>query len=71
MSDKKRPGPSPAEFRDGAVRMVLEHQSEYPSQWKAVESISAKLTVNHETLRQWVRRAETDAGKTEVVPPNC
>ena len=26
-------------------------------------SISAKLAVNHETLRQWARRAETDAGQ--------
>ena len=42
--------------------MLFEHQHEYPSQWKAIESISRKLSVNHETLRQWVRRAETDAG---------
>ena len=63
MSDKKRPGPYPAEFRERAVRMVLEHQGEYPTQCKAVESISEKLSVNHETLRQWVRRAETDAGQ--------
>jgi transposase len=42
--------------------MVFDHQAEYPSQWKAIESISAKLSINHETLRQWVRRAETDAG---------
>jgi transposase len=34
-----------------------------PSQWKAIESISAKLSINHETLHQWVRRAETDAGE--------
>jgi transposase len=54
--------PYPAEVRERAVRMVLDHQDEYPSQWKAIESISAKLSINHETLRQWVRRAETDAG---------
>jgi transposase len=42
--------------------MVFEHQGEYPSQWKAIESISAKLSINHETLRQWVRRAEVDTG---------
>ena len=50
------------EVRERAVRMVFDHQHEYPSQWKAIESISAKLSINHETLRQWVRRAETDAG---------
>lgn len=42
--------------------MVFEHQDEYPTQWKAIESLAKKLHVNHETLRQWVRRAETDAG---------
>ena len=26
-----------------------------------IEWISAKLSINHETLRQWLRRAETDA----------
>jgi transposase len=42
--------------------MVFEHQDEYPSQWKAIESISKELGVNHETLRKWVRAAEVDGG---------
>jgi len=65
MSEPKRPGRAlyPPEVRERAVRMVFEHQGEYPSQWKAIESISAMLSINHETLRQWVRRAETDAGQ--------
>jgi len=65
MSDRKRAPrpPYPAEFRERAVRMVFDHQGEYPTQWKAIESIAKKLQVNHETLRQWVRRAETDAGQ--------
>ena len=63
MSGQKRPGPYPVEVRERAGRMVFEHQHEYPSQWKATESISKMLNVNHETLRLWVRRAETDAGK--------
>src|ERR687898_308537 len=64
MSERKRAPrpPYPDEVRERAVRMVFEHQAEYPSQWKAIESISAKVSINHETLRQWVRRAETDAG---------
>ena len=64
MSEQKRAPrpPYPQEFRDRAVRMVLDHQHEYPTQWKAIQSISVKLKVNHESLRQWVRRAETDAG---------
>ena len=63
MSAAKRPGPYPAEVRERAVRMVFDHQHEYPSQWKAIESIAKKLNVNHETLRLWVRRAETDTGQ--------
>jgi len=64
MSEKKRVArpPYPPEVRERAVRMVFDHQGEYPSQWKAIESIAAKLSINHETLRIWVRRAETDAG---------
>lgn len=63
MSGVKRPGRYPDEVRERAVRMVFEHQAEYPSQWKAIESIAKKLSINHETLRQWVRRAETDGGQ--------
>ncbi len=63
MSEKKRVGRYPVEVRERAVRMVREHEHEYPSQWKAIQSISKKLGVNHETLRIWVRRAETDAGE--------
>lgn len=59
----RRRAPYPAEVRERAVRMVFEHEAEYSSQWKAIESISAKLDINRETLRQWVRRAEVDAGQ--------
>ena len=65
MSEQKRAPrpPYPQEFRDRAVRMVFDHQDQYPSQWKAIQSIAEKLKVNHESLRQWVRRAETDVGQ--------
>lgn len=53
----------PAELRERAVRMVFEHEHEYPSQWKAIESIAQKLDLNRETLRVWVRRAEVDDGR--------
>ncbi len=46
-----------------AVRMVLGGQSEYPSQWAAIESVAAKVGVSSETLRKWVRQAEVDGGQ--------
>jgi transposase len=55
-------GRYPAELRERAVRMVFEHQGDYPSQWKAIESIAEKLQVHRETLRVWVRRVEVDSG---------
>ena len=50
------------EVRERAVRMVLEHQHEYPSQWAAMISIAGKIGCTSETLRCWVRRAEVDEG---------
>jgi transposase len=51
------------EVQERAVRLVFDHQAEYPSQWAAVESIAAKIGCTHETLRRWVRQAERDQGK--------
>lgn len=52
----------PREVRERAVKLVLEHQSEHASQWEAIVSIAGKVGVSSETLRRWVRQAETDAG---------
>jgi transposase len=57
-----RPGRYPQELRERAVRLVLEHQDEHASQWAAITSIAHKFGVSAETLRKWVRRAETDDG---------
>jgi transposase-like protein len=42
--------------------MVLEHQSDHPSQWAAMNSIASKIGCTGETLRKWVRQAERDQG---------
>jgi transposase len=52
----------PQEVRERSVRMVFEHSPEYDSQWAAIRSISSKFGMSAETLRIWVRRAETDEG---------
>jgi transposase len=53
----------PPEIKERAVRLVLDHEHEYPSQWKAICSIADKCELNRETLRQWVRQRERDAGR--------
>lgn len=55
------------ETRERAVRMVLEHRNEHPSQWAAIESIAGKIGCVPQTLNTWVRQHEVDAGQREGV----
>ncbi|WP_389418105.1 IS3-like element IS1203 family transposase, partial [Escherichia coli] len=45
-----------------SIRMVLESQDEYDSQWAAICSIAPKIGCTPETLRVWVRQHERDTG---------
>jgi len=51
------------EVRERAVRVVLEHQGGYESQWAAMVSVASKLGCTAETLGKWVRPAEREAGE--------
>ncbi|WP_447402284.1 IS3 family transposase (plasmid) [Escherichia coli] len=50
------------EVRQRAIRMVLESQGEYDSQWAAICSIAPKIGCTPETLRVWVRQHWRDTG---------
>ena len=58
-----RPGRYPVEVRERAVRLVREHEGEYPSQWASITSIATKCGMRPETLRKWVRAVERDSGR--------
>ena len=62
-----RPSQYSAEVRQRTVRLVLEHQHEYPSQWAAIGAMAPKVGCTSETLRKWVRQAEIDTGKRSGV----
>jgi transposase len=58
-----RPSKYPREVRERAVRLVIESKDRYPSEFEAIRSIAAKLSIGSaETLRKWVRQAEVDGG---------
>lgn len=51
------------EVRERAVRLVQEQEGQHESQWAAIKSVAGKIGCTAETLRTWVRQAETDGGK--------
>jgi transposase len=62
MTQRGRGNPYPAEFRERAVRLVVEATPSHNSQWAAICAVADKLGTTHETVRKWVRRAEVDGG---------
>ena len=55
------------EVSERAVRMVQEHRGEYSSLWAAIEPIAPKIGCVPQTLNEWVKRMEVDAGVREGV----
>ena len=56
------------QVREGAVRMVVDHERDHASRWAAVVSIAEKIGCVPQTLHEWVKKAEVDAGKRAGVP---
>ena len=56
------------EVRARAVRMLGEHERDYPSRWAAIVSISGKIGCAPHTLNEWVKKAEVDRGARAGVP---
>lgn len=52
----------PQDFRDRAVRLVTEIETELISPWAAAKQVSRQLGITPETLRRWVQRSQIDAG---------
>ena len=55
------------ETRAKAVRLVKDHAADYATEWAAIKAVSERLGMSGETLRQWIRQSEVDAGEAAGV----
>jgi len=51
-----------SELKARALRMVQEHEQDYPSQTATVQAVAKQLGLGRETVRRWVVQAEVDEG---------
>ena len=51
------------EVKERAVRMVFDQAGQHASQWEAIRSVAEKIGCSAESLRNWVRQEEVDAGQ--------
>ena len=61
------PGKDDPEMRARAVRLVLEHREDYPSEWAAITAVSKRLGMNAESLRNWIGQQQIDDGDRDGV----
>ncbi len=53
------------EVKARAVRLVTEHQPEYPSLTAAAEAVAKQVGVGKESVRRWVIQAQIDDGRRQ------
>ena len=61
----------PVEQRERAVKMVLDHLSEYRSVYAACQPIGPKVGVGTESLRRWVLQVQGEPAQRHGVTRYC
>ena len=65
----RRSGNYPKELRERAVRLFEEVRPDHASEWAAMESVASNLGIGSaQTIHNWVRKAEVDAGTRPGTP---
>ena len=59
---KRTSKPYSPEFRERAVRLLMEHRDDYQSEAAALTAIAGKLGCSPDSLRVWARQVQRDGG---------
>ena len=63
MEQKKTSKPYSPDFRERAVRLLMEYRDDYRSEAAALTAIAGKLGCSPDSLRVWVRQVQRDGGE--------
>ena len=64
----KSPKTYSPEFRERAVRMVLDNHEQHESHWTAIRSVSSKIGCSANALDRWIKKSEVDSGEQRGAP---